>query len=143
MRSPIANYSIKFYLRSAVKISKANQAHGLQEAKPSFAADNRKAAIIRFKTLETRWLVEEKGAVKWMKKDLFNCRHFYNFPLELWKSIRATNILERPIREVRRRTRPLNNFFTDETGSDRVMYGISQMLNKGWRDETLNQNITI
>jgi hypothetical protein len=27
----------------------------------------------------------------------------------------------------------MNNFFTNEASSDRIMYGITQMLNKNWR----------
>jgi transposase-like protein len=71
-----------------------------------FTGTNRKEALRHFKTWEARWLVEEERAVKCMKKDLFNCLHFYDFPPERWKSIRTTNILERAFREVRRRTPP-------------------------------------
>lgn len=127
----------------AVKVRKVNRAHCLKEAKLIFAAENRKEAVKRFKTWEARWLVEEERAVKCLKKDLFNCLHFYDFPKERWKSIRTTNILERAFREVRRRTRPMNNFFTNEASSDRITYGISQMLNKNWRGKTLKPISTI
>jgi transposase-like protein len=46
------------------------------------------------------------------------------------KSIRTINVLERVFREVRWRTRPMNNCFTNEASSDRILYGITQMLNK-------------
>lgn len=127
----------------AVKVRKVNRAHCLKEAKFIFAAENRKEAVKRFKTWEARWLVEEERAVKCLKKDLFNCLHFYDFPPERWKSIRTTNILERSFREVRRRTHPMNNFFTNEASSDRIMFGISQMLNKNWRGKTLKPISTI
>jgi len=127
----------------AVKVRKVNRAHCLKEAKLIFAAENRKEAVKRFKTWEARWLVEEERAVKCLKKDLFNCLHFYDFPKERWKSIRTTNILERAFREVRRRTRPMNNFFTNEASSDRITFGISQMLNKNWRGKTLKPISTI
>jgi putative transposase len=127
----------------AVKIRKANQTHCLKEAKLIFAAENRKEAIKRFKTWEARWLVEEERAVKCMQKDLFNCLHFYDFPPERWKSIRTTNVLERAFREVRRRTRSMNNCFTNEASSDRILYGITQMLNKNWRGKTLKPISTI
>ena len=74
-------------------------------------------------------LVEER-AVKCMKKDLFNCFHYYAFDKEPWKSMRTTNILERAFREIRRRTRPRNSFFANEASANRIMYGISEMLNK-------------
>jgi len=107
----------------AVKIKKANQSHCLQEAKFIFPAENRKEAIKRFKTWETRWLVEEELAVKCMKKDRSNYLQFYDLSSEQWKSIRAGNILERAFREERHRTRPMNNSFTNEASSDRIMYG--------------------
>jgi transposase-like protein len=119
----------------AVKIKKMNRPHCLKEAKLIFASDTRKQAIKRFRTWEAKWVVEEERAVKCLKKDLFNCLHYYGFDKELWKSIRTTNILERAFREVRRRTRPMNNFFTNEASANRIMYGISEMLNNNWKDK--------
>jgi putative transposase len=127
----------------AVKIRKANQAHCLKEAKLIFAADSRKEAVKRFKAWQARCQVEEERAVRCLEKDLFNCLHYFAFDPALWKSIRTTNILERAFREVRRRTRPMNNFFTNEASSDRIMYGITEMLNKSWRGKTLKQISTI
>ena len=122
----------------AVKIKKINRPHCLKEAKLIFASDNRKEAVKRFRTWESKWIVEEERAVKCMKKDLYNCLHYFDFDKELWKSIRTTNILERAFREVRRRTRPMNNFFTNAASADRIMYGITEMLNDNWKDKTLN-----
>jgi transposase-like protein len=120
----------------AVKIKKMNRPYCLKEAKLIFASDTRKEAIKRFRDWEAKWIVEEERAVKCLKKDLFNCLHYYKFEKELWKSIRTTNILERAFREVRRRTRPMNNFFTNEASANRIMYGISEMLNNNWKDKT-------
>jgi len=119
----------------AVKIKKLNRPHCLKEAKLIFASESRNEAIKRFRAWESKWIVEEERAVKCMKKDLFNCLHYYNFDKGLWKSIRTTNILERAFREVRRRTRPMNNFFTNEASANRIMFGISEMLNNNWKDK--------
>jgi transposase-like protein len=78
-----------------------------------------------------------------MKKALFNLPAFLDFPPERWKSIPTTNILKRASREVRRRTRCMNNCFTKEASSDRILSGITQMLNKNWRGKTLKQISTI
>jgi len=93
----------------AVKI---NCPHCLKEAKLIFQADSRREAIRRFKSGKAKWFVEEERAVRCMRKHLFSCLHYYDFEKELWRSIRTTNILERNFREMRRRTRPMNNFFT-------------------------------
>ena len=120
----------------AVKIRKANRLHCLKEAKGIFASDNRKEALRRFRDWESKWRIEEERTVRCLKKDLFGCLHYFDFDKELWKSIRTTNILERAFREVRRRTRPMNNFFTNEASANRIMYGISDMLNQNWKDKT-------
>ena len=72
-----------------------------------------------------------------MRKDLFSCLHSYDFDRELWNSIRTTNILERTFQDIRRRTRPMINFFTNEPSANRIMQGINDMLNKNWKGNTL------
>ena len=121
----------------AVKIRKVHRPHCLKEAKLIFASETRKEALRRFRDWEGTWQIEEERAVRCLKKDIFGCLHYFDFDKELWKSIRTTNILERAFREVRRRTRPMNNFFTNEASANRIMYGISDMLNKNWKDKTL------
>ena len=123
----------------AVKIRKVNRPHCLREAKLIFQADSRKEALRRFKSWEARWFIEEERAVRCMRKDLFSCLHYYDFDKELWKSIRTTNILERSFREMRRRTRPMNNFFTNEASANRIMHGITDMLNNNWKDNALKR----
>jgi transposase-like protein len=121
----------------AVKIRKVHRPHCLKDAKLIFASETRKEALRRFRDWENTWRIEEERAVRCLKKDLFGCLHYFDFDKELWKSIRTTNILERAFREVRRRTRPMNNFFTNEASANRIMYGISDMLKKNWKDKTL------
>jgi len=127
----------------AVKIRKVNRAHCLGEVKLIFGADNKREAIKRFKAWEKKWVVEEERAVRCMRKDFFSCLHYYDVDQSLWKTVRTTNILERAFREVRRRTRPMNNFFTNEASADRIMYGVTDMLNKNWKGNTLKPISTI
>ncbi len=44
--------------------------------------------------------------MKCMKKALFNCLHFHDFPPERWKFIRTNDILERAFRDVHWYLRP-------------------------------------
>jgi len=133
-----AQRSIVHKMRNvAVKIRKVHRPHCLKEAKLIFASETRKEALRRFRDWESKWRIEEERAVRCLKKDLFGCLHYFDFDKELWKSIRTTNILERAFREVRRRTRPMDNFFTNEASANRIMYGISDMLNQNWKDKSL------
>lgn len=94
------------------------------------AANSRKQAIKRFREREEKLIVEEERAVKCMKNNLFNYLRHYAFDKKLWTPTQTTNILERAFREVRRRTRPMNNFLANESSAHRIMYGISEMLNR-------------
>ena len=58
-------------------------------------------------------------------------------------SIRTTNFLNQAVREVQRHTRHMNRFFTNESSSDRLMYGVSEMLYRNWEGKTVNPISTI
>jgi len=128
-------------LNVAVEIRKFNRPHCLEQAKLIFAADNRKQAVGRFREWESRWSVEEERAVKRTKKNLFNCLHYCGFDKELWASTR-TNIFDRALREVRRRNSPMNNFPTNETNPNRIIYGTSEKLNRNWKGNTIKLSST-
>ena len=108
----------------AIKLERVHLKPCMAEAKDIFNAPSRREAIKRFKTWKERWHVEEERAVRCMEKDLYHCLHYYSFPRELWKRIRTTNLLERAFREVRRRTRPMGFFPTDDS-AQRIFYGVT------------------
>ena len=58
-------------------------------------------------------------------------------------SIRTTNFLNQAVREVQRHTRHMNRFFTNESSSDRLMCGDSEMLCRNWKGKTVNPISTI
>ncbi|MDP3182541.1 MAG: transposase [Desulfobaccales bacterium] len=62
------------------------------------------------------------------EKDLFNCLPYFDFDPDIRKSIRTINILEWAFRKMRRRTRTMDNSFTNWASSDRIMVGITDML---------------
>ncbi len=86
----------------------------------------------------TRAQREAEPAVRCPEKDLFHGFHYFGFPKELWRTIRTTNILERPSREVRRRTRPMG-VFTNAESAERIMYGVTKHLNANWQGHPLRQ----
>ena len=122
----------------AVKIRRHNQGPAMDEARLIFGAPNRKEALKRFKAFRSKWIVEEERAVKCLEKGLYNCLHYYDFPLEIRKSIRTTNILERAFREVRRRTNPMG-IFPNANSANRIFYGITDLMNENWRGNHLKE----
>lgn len=108
----------------ASKLKRVHLKPCMAEAKDIFNAPSRREAIKRFKGWKEKWQLEEERAVRCMEKDLYHCLHYYSFPRELWKKIRTTNLLERDFREVRRRTRPMGFFPTDDS-AQRIFYGVT------------------
>ncbi|MBC7246785.1 MAG: transposase [Actinobacteria bacterium] len=74
-----------------------------EEARPIFGAPNKKEALRRFNARRKKWIKEEERAVRCLEKGLYSFLHFYDFPEEMRRKIRTTNILEKAIREARRR----------------------------------------
>ncbi len=50
--------------------------------------------------------------------------------------IRTTNYIERLIRELRRRTRPMGAF-ANRSSCDRLLYGVVKRVNRNWSRKTL------
>ncbi len=126
-------------LRNVVtKLKRSQRATCGGESKLIFAAPNRREAIRRFKEWKGKWQIEAERATRCMEKGLMDCLQFYDFPENLWKTIRTTNILERSIREVRRRTKPMGGVFTNEKSCNRIIYGVSQYLNENWAEKNRN-----
>lgn len=116
----------------ATKLKRVHLKPCMAEAKGIFNAPSRRESIKRFKAWKEKWQVEEERAVRCMEKDLHHCLHYYSFPKELWKKIRTTNILERGFREVRRRTRPMGFFPTDDS-AERIFYGVTNGIHQNGR----------
>jgi transposase-like protein len=113
----------------ATKLKRIHLKPCMAEAKGIFNAPSRRESIKRFKAWQEKWQVEEERAVRCMEKDLHHCLHYYFYPKEMWKKIRTTNILERGFREVRRRTRPMGFFPTDDSAK-RIFYGLTNGINQ-------------
>jgi len=120
------------------KLKKSQRASCGVQAKLIFAAPSRTEAIRRFKEWKGKWQIEAERATRCMEKNLNDCLKFYDFPESIWKTIRTTNILERSIREVRRRTKPMGGVFTNERSCNRIIYGVTQYLNENWAEKNRN-----
>lgn len=74
--------------------------------------------------------------VRRLEKDLPELLSFFNFPKQLWRSLRTTNIIERCFVEVRRRTRPMVTFVNIQS-VDRIIFAIFNRFNEEWKNRTL------
>lgn len=112
-------------------LRKSQQQACLGGAKRIYLALNRREAIHAWKEWEERWKPEAPEAVACLARDLQRLLTFFQCPAEHRRIVRTTNYIERLIREVRRRTRPMGAF-ADKPSCDRLLYGTLKRVNKRW-----------
>lgn len=94
-------------------------------------AGSREQAINNLKAFARKWHRPEPRAVKAFIAGFDKTLTFYDFPRSLWRSIATTNYLERRLREIRRRTRPMGNFKSDKS-ANRIIYALVYVSNEGY-----------
>lgn len=100
----------------------------MQQAAAIYRAPNRDAAMARARAFRRRWEVLEPHAVRLFLTDFDDTLVFYQFDRRWWPTLKSTNPLERQLREVRRRVRPIDAF-RDERSCGAIVYGILQAMN--------------
>ena len=91
---------------------------------------NKGEAITSMKAFVLKWSKIEPRAVRYMLAGFDNTLTYFDFSKDLWKTISTTNYLERSLREIRRRTRPMG-YFKNDKAINRIMYALSYWLNSG------------
>jgi transposase-like protein len=122
----------------ADKVNVRDQALVLRGARKIYHAPHRKAAIEAFKRWRDAWINQYPRAVRCLEKDLESLLTCFDFPKELRKHIRTTNLIERFNKEVRRRTRPIG-CFNNPDSCDRITYAVVAHQNAQWEDKPLSQ----
>lgn len=108
----------------------------LAQAQELYRAQNRTALRRAWKDWRGRWQAEAPAAVACLAADLESLSTFLQCPAEHHVLIRTTNYIERLIRELRRRTRPMGAF-ADKSSCDRLFYGVVRRVNRNWSRKTL------
>lgn len=108
----------------------------LAQAQELYRARNRQAVRKAWTQWKTRWEGEAPAAVACLAADLEALCTFLQCPPEHHRLIRTTNYIERLIRELRRRTRPMGAF-ADRSSCDRLFYGVVRRVNRNWSRKTL------
>lgn len=108
---------------------KAMVAEGLKDI---FASRKKDEAITKAKAVVKRWYLIEPKAMAALRFNLDYCFTYLDFPEEVWRKIRTTNILEREFRELRRRMKVFDNTFQNEESANRYANTIINYLNQNY-----------
>jgi len=120
----------------ANKVPRKLQKVCINEARDIYGAESYKEAVWNFKKWARIWRPVVPEAVGCLEEDIEELLNFFTCPVEDWKRLRTTNIIERVFREVRRRTRPMSCFQNRES-VERIIFAIFYRLNQKWEDKPL------
>jgi putative transposase len=126
----LAQICIVHKLRNVIgKVKHKNKIAAAEDAKAIYQAETKEQAIERMKFFAKKWYVAEPAAVESLRFKFEGTLTYFQFPKDIWKQIRTTNILEREFREVRRRIKVFDNSFNDRNSLNRYGNSIFNYLN--------------
>ena len=102
-----------------------------QAAKIMYAKSSAMAAR-EFRAWKKRWESKIPRAVNCLEKDFDKLIPVFEFPKNIRKMIRSTNVIERCFREVRRRLKVMG-YFQNSKSCDRIIYAIFNYFNTKWQ----------
>ncbi len=91
------------------------------DASAIFWADSRELALKKLRAFHRRWHPKEPRAVNNFLKDIELSLTFFSQPKEKWIQLGTNNIIERQLREIRRRVRLIDSF-RDEQSCERIIF---------------------
>ncbi|AGO60731.1 IS256-like element ISFac8 family transposase [Ferroplasma acidarmanus] len=125
---------MEIYPRSEFQLCTIHYARGLKsnvrekdideitiDANKMFKCDNKEEAIIRFNDFKYKWKSKYPKVIYNTEKNLGKLLRFYNYPVNIRKSLKSTNAIERFNGEVRRRVKTISSF-PDEDSAMKVFY---------------------
>lgn len=111
------------------KASRKNKTALAEDLKSIFRAESRDEALEKTRNTVKKWYMVEPKAMESLRFNIGDCFTYFEFPREIWRRIRTTNILEREFREVRRRMKVFDNTFQNPESANRYTNSIFDYLN--------------
>ena len=108
------------------------------DAQAIYQAPSRREAEGQAQAFARRWRDAYPQLVTRLLRDLPDLLAFFQCPRSLWRKLRTTNVIERCLVEVRRRTRPMVCFVNVQS-VERIIFSIFNRFNLEWRPRTLHQ----
>ena len=108
------------------------------QAKNIFKAESRTQALKKLRVFHRRWHPKEPRAINIFLKDIELSLTFFSQPKEKWEQLGSNNIIERQLREIRRRVRLIDSF-RDEQSCERIVYTQVIELNQRLRENHITQ----
>jgi putative transposase len=99
------------------------------DAAAIFKASSKDRALDHLHRFEATWKTREPTAVRTFLKNIDLSLSFFEQPSSVWTRLASTNIIERQLREVRRRVRLIDSF-RDERSCETILFTQIKLLNE-------------
>jgi putative transposase len=125
-------------------LKKKDQKEVLRLLRKIYNAASKEAALKCFKHFKNSWGKAYPNVIKSLDQDLEELLNFLTIPIKkdqrnfIRKRVRTTNVIERSLREVRRRTKPMSCFNNNDS-LQRIIYAVFYRLNTNWKAKPLTQ----
>lgn len=108
----------------------------MEDLKPIYCANTREEADKCFRAFQKRWKKKYSKIVQSWEQDLEVLLTFLKYPSSIRPMIYTTNIIERTMKEIKKRTKKINSFPTEQA-AEKIVYLQSGDYNERWAQRKL------
>jgi len=124
-------------VRNAINaVRKKDQTAVAEDLKAIYEASTSEEAMSQFKTFQENWQGKHPKVVKSWEEDLNVLLTFLKYPSSIQRMIYTTNIIERTMKEIKKRTKTMNSL-PSEKAAEKVVYLQSTEYNQRWSERKL------
>lgn len=108
----------------------------LEAVKPVYSSPTHEEAIAAFRDFERAWNAKYPRELQSWREDLEDLLNFYKYPEMIRYALYTTNPIERTIKEIRKRIRPMNSLANLEA-AEKIVYLFATGYNEKWGKRAL------
>lgn len=112
-------------------VRKKDQYEVAEDLKPIYQSPTREIAELQFEKFKEKWAPRYPKEVESWEQDLPVLLTFLNYPSDIRYAIYTTNWIERTIKEIRKRLKPMNSL-PDVKAAEKIVYLTIQGMNDKW-----------
>ena len=119
-----------------VKVRAKDKMGVLADLKGVYSNATHEQALASFKLFESKWNAKYPREVQSWRDDLEDLLVFYKYPESIRYAIYTTNAIERTIKEIRKRVKPMNSIANLEA-AEKIVYLFATDYNEKWSKRAL------
>lgn len=108
----------------------------LDDLKGVYSSSTREEGLAYFREFEQKWNTKYPKEVQSWRNDLDELLCFYKYPVMIRYALYTTNAIERTMKEIRKRVRPMNSLANLEA-AEKIVYLFSTDYNDKWSKRAL------